>query len=56
MGDMADDLLDQIFREEHPILWPDEVDPTMEEQEEIQKKIEAFEKINEDVKNGITPF
>lgn len=32
------------------------VSEQMERQEEIQRKIEAFEKIDEDVKNGIKPF
>lgn len=47
------------------MAWEDEelnfdidadVDATMLAQEEVQRKIEAFEKIDEDVKNGISPF
>jgi hypothetical protein len=44
MGEWADDT-----------FWQ-EVDESMEQQEEIQAKIEAYEKIDEDVKNGIKPF
>lgn len=33
-----------------------EVDKSMEDQEEIQKKIEGFAKIDDDIENGIKPF
>ncbi len=37
-------------------LPTNEVSESMLEQEEIQRKIEAFAQIDEDVKNGISPF
>lgn len=33
-----------------------DVDPTMLAQIELEAKIESYEKITEDVKNGISPF
>jgi hypothetical protein len=50
MGDMSDDF-----------SWvngyiTDDVSESMKEQEAIQKKIEAFAQIDEDVKNQKSPF
>lgn len=57
MGDMADQLDDEMFRQEYPLTWPDEgVSESMQRQEAIQKKIEAFEKIDQDVRDNIKPF
>ena len=54
-------FMSQSDDENLPIGWPEpeqewDVDESMKRQIEIQKNIEAYEKIDEDIKNGIIPF
>lgn len=52
---MDDDAIEFIEPPEQSYTdW--KVSESMEQQEEIQAKIKAYEKIDEDVKNGIKPF